>query len=90
MVADDEEGEDLTAEELEEEERLAEEARRTTEGAGREVFHSHEHVAATYQVDTGSQRKGTSDGAPSAEVSRRSSPLPSRNPSRQASMSTAA
>lgn len=74
VPADDE---DLTAEELEEEERLAEEARRTTEGAGREVFHSHEHVAATYQVDT-----------VSAEVSKKSSPLPSRNPSRQASMST--
>lgn len=48
----DDEDDDLTPAELEAEERAQQQAiRKTTEGAGREKFHSHTHESATYQVD---------------------------------------
>lgn len=50
---------DLTAAEIEEEERLAEEARRTTGGASRELYHSHEHQASTYTFRAPSRANST-------------------------------
>jgi hypothetical protein len=56
--SDDEDGnvEELTAAEVEEEDRLAEEARRTTGGASRELYHTHEYQGATYTFEVPSSR----------------------------------
>ena len=45
------EGEDLTTADIEEEERLAEEARKTTGGAGKEKYHDHDHKSFTHHVE---------------------------------------
>lgn len=52
--------EEMTVAELEEEDRLNEEARRTTGGASREVYHSHEHQHSTYTFEKSGRVSGAS------------------------------